>query len=133
MVALERTKPARVLTGSRHRHLDPCVRFAASVTRSPRNTRFRLVASLCRAGLATRRGAQRASEFRYPLISLPLPRLRLAQHNFSDPLFAGHLGSPYTGQGAGDPLHSSSTASQTPVPGGNRYAADPKKYTDNPK
>ena len=32
----------------------PCVRFAARVTPAPRNTRFRLVASLCRAGLGTR-------------------------------------------------------------------------------
>ncbi len=40
----------------------PCVRFAAPVTRTPRNTRFRLVASLCRARLATRRDAQRVSE-----------------------------------------------------------------------
>ena len=33
----------------------PCVRFAAGITPGPRNTRFRLVASLDRAGLATRR------------------------------------------------------------------------------
>jgi hypothetical protein len=32
----------------------PCVRFAAGVTPEPRNTRFRLVASLCRAGLSRR-------------------------------------------------------------------------------
>ena len=32
----------------------PCVRFAAGVTPKPRNTRFRLVASLCRAGLSRR-------------------------------------------------------------------------------
>ena len=30
----------------------PCVRFAATVTREPRNTRFRLVASLGRTGLS---------------------------------------------------------------------------------
>ncbi len=41
----------------------PCVRFAAPVARTPRNTRFRLVASPCRAGLVTRRDAQRVSEF----------------------------------------------------------------------
>jgi hypothetical protein len=29
----------------------PCVRFAAKVAPGPRNTRFRLVANLCRAGL----------------------------------------------------------------------------------
>ena len=32
----------------------PCVRFAGRITPPPRNTRFRLVASLCRAGLVTR-------------------------------------------------------------------------------
>ncbi len=32
----------------------PCVRFAAGVTPVPRNTRFRLVANLCRAGLSRR-------------------------------------------------------------------------------
>ncbi len=32
----------------------PCVRFAAGVTPAPRNTRFRLVASLCRADLSRR-------------------------------------------------------------------------------
>jgi hypothetical protein len=31
----------------------PCVRFAAGVAAAPRNTRFRLVANLCRAGVAT--------------------------------------------------------------------------------
>jgi hypothetical protein len=59
----------------------PCVRFAAPVARTPRNTRFRLVASLCRAGLDTRRDAQKVSEItmRY-VISSPLSRLGLAQH-----------------------------------------------------
>jgi hypothetical protein len=33
----------------------PCVRFAAGITPAPRNTRFRRVANLCRAGLVTRR------------------------------------------------------------------------------
>ena len=32
----------------------PCVRFAAGVAPEPRNTRFRLVASLCRAGFSRR-------------------------------------------------------------------------------
>jgi hypothetical protein len=32
-----------------------CLRFAARVAPGPRNTRFRLVASLCRTGLVTRR------------------------------------------------------------------------------
>src|SRR5262245_50941093 len=57
---------------------------------SPRNTRFRLVASLCRAGLVTRWDAQRVSEFCYPLISSPLPRLRLAQHNYCQYLRSHH-------------------------------------------
>jgi hypothetical protein len=34
-----------------HQGATPCVRFAAKVTLAPRNTRFRLVANLCRAGL----------------------------------------------------------------------------------
>ena len=33
----------------------PCVRFAAGIAPAPRNTRFRRVANLCRAGLITRR------------------------------------------------------------------------------
>jgi hypothetical protein len=33
----------------------PCVRFAAGIAPAPRNTRFRRVANLCRAGLVTRR------------------------------------------------------------------------------
>jgi len=36
--------------GSMTRHRAPCVRFAAGVAPAPRNTRFRLVASLCRTG-----------------------------------------------------------------------------------
>jgi hypothetical protein len=60
----------------------PCVRFAAPVARPPRNTRFRLVASLCRAGLATRRDAAEGFRVHGPCISSPLSRLRLAQHNF---------------------------------------------------
>lgn len=35
--------------------LAPCVRFADRLTPAPRNTRFRLVASLCRSGTFTRR------------------------------------------------------------------------------
>jgi hypothetical protein len=37
----------------------PCVRFAAGITPAPRNTRFRRVANLCRAGLGTRRVPRR--------------------------------------------------------------------------
>jgi hypothetical protein len=59
----------------------PCVRFAAPVARTPRNTRFRLVASLCRAGLTTRRDAAEGFRVHGPCISSPLSRLRLAQHN----------------------------------------------------
>ena len=35
----------------------PCVRFAAEVALGPRNTRFRLVANLCRVGLSPTRSA----------------------------------------------------------------------------
>ena len=44
---------AFIVSGLNHfaRHA-PCVRFAAPVARTPRNTRFRLVASLCRAGFS---------------------------------------------------------------------------------
>ena len=38
-----------------HGPLTRCLRFAVPVTRTPRKTRFRLLAKLCRAGLVTRR------------------------------------------------------------------------------
>ena len=41
--------------------LTRCLRFAAEVALAPRKTRFRLVASLCRAGLVTRRVPVRIS------------------------------------------------------------------------
>ena len=55
----------------------PCVRFTPRVTPTPRNTRFRLVANLCRAGLFTRRVLMKGfiAHSRYS----PPPRLRLAQ------------------------------------------------------
>lgn len=49
--------------GARSRGLcAPCVRFATPVARTPRNTRFRLVANLYRAGLASRWDALRVSD-----------------------------------------------------------------------
>ena len=54
----------------------PCVRFAAGVTPEPRNTRFRLVASLCRAGSSRRVPLQGFSSCLH--MASPSPRLCLA-------------------------------------------------------
>ncbi len=48
---------------------------------TPRNTRFRLVANLCRAGLVTRRDASEGFRVHCSCISSSLSRLCLAQHN----------------------------------------------------
>ena len=47
--------------------LTRCLRFAAPVTRSPRKTRFRPLAKLCRAGLVTRRVPTKGFRCRFPL------------------------------------------------------------------
>jgi hypothetical protein len=46
-----RLSRCQIFRGSIRGSRTPCVRFAAEVTLAPRNTRFRLVATLCRAGL----------------------------------------------------------------------------------
>ena len=62
-----------------------CLRFAGRVTPRPRKTRFRLVASLCRAGLVTRWVPSR----RFQLIPSSSPRLRLAHPIYS--IEVGHF------------------------------------------
>ncbi len=59
----------------------PCVHFAARVTPGPRNTRFRLVANLGRAGLATSQVALKISavSFLSFYMTSPFSRLGLAQ------------------------------------------------------
>ena len=58
----------------------PCVRFAADVAVAPRNTRFRLVASLCRAGLESRRDPSKG----FSSSASSFPRLCLA-HSRREP------------------------------------------------
>ena len=58
----------------------PCVRFAAGVAPGPRNTRYRLVANLCRDGTCTRLDSNKRFQCPSFLTSTSLPsRLRLAQ------------------------------------------------------
>jgi hypothetical protein len=87
----------------------PCVRFAAPVARTPRNTRFRLVASLCRAGLVTRRDAQRVSEFTARASHPPSPGFAWRNTTFDNispngplPDILGKLASASSPQSVGD-------------------------------
>ena len=50
-----------------HGPLTRCLRFAAPVARTPRKTRFRPLAKLCRAGLVTRRVPSKGFRSRFPL------------------------------------------------------------------
>jgi hypothetical protein len=58
-----------------------CVRFAAEVALGPRNTRFRPVANLCRAGLPPARSHRRFLSCSSVYIASSFTKLRLAQSN----------------------------------------------------
>ena len=62
-----------------------CLRFAGRVAPPPRKTRFRLLATLCRAGLATRWAPQKVSASCFDMAS-SFPRLLLAHGRFSVPV-----------------------------------------------
>ena len=64
----------------------PCVRFAARVTPAPRNTRFRLVANLCRAGLPACQVPPRDFHHVSPYITSLSSRLCLAHSPRRRPL-----------------------------------------------
>ncbi len=66
-----------------------CLRFAGWVTPSPRKTRFRLLARLCRAGLNTRWVPSKGFS---SYIASPFPRLRLAQSGRSRTSGSGPAG-----------------------------------------
>ena len=57
-----------------------CVRFAAGVTPGPRNTRFRLVASLDRSGLSPAGSLRRFRSCRSVYMASPFTKLCLAQY-----------------------------------------------------
>jgi hypothetical protein len=60
-----------------HGPLTRCLRFAVPVARTPRKTRFRLLAKLCRAGV----GAPQGSIERFPrYIASPFPKLSWRTH-----------------------------------------------------